>query len=148
MQPAALFDEMEWVEGSLGTGRSRFVHAHRSLKNHGAVLAFSSDWPVSSIDPMGGLYAAVTRQDTSGFPVEGFHPRERITMEEAIEAYTWGSAAAEGRETEKGTLEAGKLADVVILDRDPIIVPAREVLKIDAVLTILGGRVIHNTLNR
>ena len=145
MQPSALFAELDWVESVLGTGRSRFIHAYRSLKNHGAVLAFSSDWPVSSLNPMMGLYAAVTRQDTTGLPVEGFHPRERISMEEAIEAYTWGSASAEGTESEKGTLESGKLADIVILDGDPIVVSSGDVKNIRVVLTILDGQIVYSS---
>ena len=143
VQPSQIVDELEWVESILGTGRSRFVHAYRSLKNHGATLAFSTDWPVTQLNPMVGLYAAVSRQDISGLPVEGFHPRERISMEEALEAYTWGSAYAEGEDSQKGSLEPGKMADIVILNADPIVASVRDVREIKVVLTVLGGKIIY-----
>jgi predicted amidohydrolase YtcJ len=118
MQPFQCVDDMSWLEARIGPERCHYAHIWRSLKNQGAKLAFGSDWPFGPLNPMLGLYAAVTRRDTLGYPLEGWFPHERLTIEEAIEAYTLGSAYAEFMEKEKGSLEPGKLADIVIVDRN------------------------------
>lgn len=143
MQPFHCVADMSWIETRIGARRSRYAYAWRSLLDAGCRLAFGSYWPVAPLNPLYGLYAAVTRRDTTGYPVAGWHPEERITMQEAIQAYTVGSAYAERKEADKGTLKVGKLADIVVLDRDIIDSNPIEVLKTDVVYTILGGRIVY-----
>jgi predicted amidohydrolase YtcJ len=144
-QPFHCIDGLNHFETRIGSERCRYVHAWRSLKNHGAVLAFGSGWPRGPIDPMEGLYAAVTRRDTLGHPLQGWYAQERLTIEEAIEAYTLGSAYAEGMESEKGSLEPGKLADMVVLDRNLLTIAAENIRKTKVEYTILGGKIIYTS---
>ncbi len=143
MQPTHCIEDMRWAETRIGTERCRYAYAWRSLKNHGAVLAFGTDWPVVSLNPMEALYAAVTRRDTSGYPRKGWFPQERLTIQETIEAYTLGSAYAEFREKEKGSLVPGKLADIVILDHNLLEIPSEEILKTRVVYTIMNGKIVY-----
>lgn len=143
MQPAHCIEDMRWAEHRLGTQRCTNAYAWRSLKDTGATLAFGTDWPVSSLNPMIGLYAAVTRRDTTGYPPKGWFPQQRLTIEEAIEAYTYGSAYAECKEDEKGTLSAGMLADLVVLDRNLLKVPPLDILDAQVIYTILDGKIVY-----
>ena len=143
IQPTLLLDDLRWMEKRIGAERSRYAHAWRSMKSHGAALAIGSGWPASSMNPMVGLFAAVARTDTTGYPHGGWNPRERLTVDEAIEAYTLGSAYAEFMDHEKGSLEPGKYADIVILSRNLLECPPEDVLKTEVVLTILGGKVVY-----
>lgn len=143
VQPSHLLNDIHWIDHVLGQERSRYAYAWGSLKKQEAILAFGTDWPVAPLNPMLGLYAAVTRKDTSGYPVDGWHSQERLTIREAIEAYTWGSAYAESMEKEKGSFERSKLADIVILDRNLLEVTPEEILKTHVVYTILGGAFVY-----
>ncbi len=147
VQPSHLIDDIHWIESLIGTERSRYGYAWGSLKENGTVLAFGSGWPAGSLNPMLGLYAAVARQDTSGYPVGGWHPMERLTIKEAIEAYTLGSAYAEFMDHEKGSLEPGKLADIVILDHNLLDSIPEEILKTHVIYTILGGELVYEHEN-
>ncbi|MBN2030199.1 amidohydrolase [bacterium] len=147
VQPSHLMDDIHWIEDLIGQERSRYGYAWGSLKKSGTILAFGSDWPVAPLNPMLGLYAAVARQDTSGYPVGGWHPQERLTIKEAIEAYTLGSAYAEFMDHEKGSLEPGKLADIVILDRDLLEITPEDILKTQVMYTLLGGELIYQHEN-
>ena len=118
MQPYHCADDGRWADKRIGPERAKGTYAFRSLLDTGAVLAFGSDWTVAPLNPMTGLKAAVTRRTLDGKHPNGWVPEQKITLEEAIRAYTVGSAYAEFQETVKGTLTPGKLADVVILDRD------------------------------
>lgn len=143
MQPAHLIDDLKWAETRLGPGRTRFAYAWKSIKEAGAVLAFGTDWPVVPMNPMLGLYAAVTRKDTAGYPSDGWFPKERISMEEALEAYTLGSAYAEGQANEKGSLEPGKWADMIILSRNLLEIMSKEVLGTKVDITMVGGKIVY-----
>lgn len=143
MQPAHCADDMRWCERRIGAQRCSHVHAWKSLKDGGVVLAFGTDWPVVPLDPMIGLYVAVTRRDTLGFPAAGWYPQERLSIEEALEAYTLGSAYAEFMEREKGSLEPGKLADIVVMDRNLLEASPVDILKSKVVYTMLGGRIVY-----
>lgn len=140
-RPAHMLDDMRWIEQRLGNQRTRNVFPLRRI-NNAAVLAFGSDWPAVPLNPMLGLYAAVTRKDTTGYPPAGWQPQECLSIQDAIRAYTYGSAYADNLETEKGSLEPGKLADMVILDRNVLDVPLHEIQKASVVFTVLGGRII------
>lgn len=117
----------------LGKERARRVDMWRTLLHNGAVLAWGTDWPVSPLNPMENLYQLVTR----------YYKEERLTMAEAIKYYTYGSAYASHEEEIKGTLEKGKLADMVVLSRDLFTIPSREILQTEVLCTILGGKIIY-----
>jgi len=150
VNPYHISDDMRWMEERIG-GRSRGAYAFRSLKDAGAVLVFGSDSPGTNaaryfLHPRYGLYAAVSRQTLTGEPAEGWFPEQRLTIEEAIEAYTRNPAWASFEEDIKGTLTPGKLADIAVFDVDLIEAgrnnPAR-LLEAEALYTIVGGRVVH-----
>ncbi len=143
VHPSHLTNDIQWIDSLIGPERSRYGYAWGSLKNNGTILAFGSDWSAAPLNPMLGLYAAVARKDTSGYPIGGWHPQERLTIEEAIEAYTLGSAYAEFMDHEKGSLEPGKLADIVILDRNLLEIEPEEILQTNVIYTILGGELIY-----
>ncbi len=137
MQPVHLLTDMAWAGQRLGPERSKRAYAWRSFLDHGVPLAFGTDYPVESINPMRGLYAAITRQNEAG--TQTFEPQEKITIDEAIYAYTQGSAYAEFRDKIKGRLEPGYLADFVVLDRDITKASPRDILGTKVLRTVVGG---------
>jgi hypothetical protein len=143
IQPSHCIDDMRWAETRIGRARSANAYDFKSFVDAGAKIAFGTDWYVEPLDPMLGLYAAVTRQFPDGTPAGGWFPEERISLEQAIEFYTLGSAYAEFAEGRKGSITAGKLADLVVLSRDLFSIPAREILTTKPVMTIVGGRIVH-----
>jgi predicted amidohydrolase YtcJ len=143
MQPYHAIDDGRWADKRIGSERCRTTYAFRSLLDAGAVLAFGSDWPVAPLSPWEGLYAAVTRRTLDGAHPDGWVPEQRITIEEALRAYTRGSAFAAFDEQSVGSLAAGKLADLIVLDRDVLALDDPEDLrgtKVD--LTMVGGRIV------
>jgi len=144
MQPYHAIDDGRWAEKRIGHERAKSSYAWRSLLDHGAKLAFGTDWPVAPLNPLLGLYAAVTRATLDGRHPEGWIPEQKITLAEAIEAYTLGSAYAEFTETQKGSLTPGKLADVVILDADLFRIPPEKIKEVKVVKTIAGGRIVYS----
>lgn len=123
--------------------RARHAYAWRSLLEAGAPLAFGTDAPVERIEPLRSLHAAVTRQDVDGAPEGGWYPEQRLTLEEAVRAYTLGSAAAEGAQAVRGSLEPGKLADLVVLSLDPFGRGPEALLEVEVDVTMVGGRIVH-----
>jgi predicted amidohydrolase YtcJ len=151
VNPYHVSDDMRWMEERIGSSRARDAFAFRKLKDGGAVLVFGSDSPGTNaaryfLNPVYGLYAAVTRQTLKGEPAGGWFPDQRLTIEEAIEAYTKGPAWASFEEDRKGMLAPGLLADVAVIDRDLVQVgrtrPA-ELLQAKVLYTIVGGRIVH-----
>ncbi|PYR90124.1 MAG: amidohydrolase [Acidobacteria bacterium] len=145
IQPSHCIDDMRWAEKRIGKDRSRIAYNFKSFANAGARIAFGTDWYVEPLNPMLGLYAAVTRQYPDGTPAGGWFPEERITMAQAIEYYTLGSAYAEFAEERKGSITEGKLADMVLLSKDLFSISPREILETKPVLTIVGGRVVYGS---
>jgi predicted amidohydrolase YtcJ len=143
MQPYHAIDDGRWAEKVLGPVRIHTSYAWRLLLDHGAVLAFGSDWPVAPLDPLLGIYAAVARRTLDGKNPQGWVPEQRITVAEAVHAYTVGSAFAEHQEKVKGSLEAGKLADLAVLTEDIFRVPANDLDKARVYMTIFDGSVIY-----
>lgn len=143
IQPSHCIDDMRWAEKRIGRDRCRIAYNFKSFVDAGVRIAFGTDWYVEPLDPMLGLYAAVTRQFQDGAPAGGWFPGERITIEQAIEYYTLGSAYAEFAENRKGMLKEGRLADFVMLSRDILTAPPREILDTHAVMTVTGGRVVY-----
>ncbi len=141
MQPSHLLTDMNWAAARLGPDRSRYAYAWRSMLDHHVTLAFGTDYPVESINPFRGLYAAVTRKNEAGTLT--FHPEQRISLPEAIYAYTQASAFAEFREDRKGRLEPGFLADFIVLDRDITAIPPHDLLGTKVLRTIVGGKTVY-----
>lgn len=143
MQPFHAIDDGRWAEKRIGHERARTTYAFRSLLDAGAVLAFGTDWYVAPLNPMLSLYGAVTRRTLDGKNPQGWIPEQKITIEEAVRAYTVGSAYAEFAENSKGTLSPGKLADMVILSQDIFRINPVEIEKTKVRLTIMDGRVVY-----
>ena len=142
MQPVHLSDDGRWAGKRLGADRLKGTYAFRSLLDSGAVLAFGSDSPVASLNPLYSVYAAVTRQTTDGKNPGGWIPEQKITVDEAVKAFTWGSAYAEFQDGIKGTLEIGKVADLVILSDDIFTIDATKIASAKVLKTIVDGRVV------
>jgi hypothetical protein len=143
MQPYHCIDDGRWAEAIIGPERAKTTYAFRDLLRTHATLAFGSDWPVAPATPLDGIYAAVTRRTLDGAHPGGWVPEQKVTVEEALRAYTWGGAYAAFEEGEKGTLEPGKLADVRLIDRDLTKVPSETLADAKIVATIVGGRVVY-----
>jgi predicted amidohydrolase YtcJ len=141
MQPSHLLTDMKWAAARLGPERVKYSYAWRSMLDHGVTLAFGTDYPVESINPFRGLYAAVTRMNEAG--TQTFQPQEKITLAEAIYAYTQAPAFAEFRDTVQGRLEPGFFADMVVLDRDPTKVTPQELLNTKVLRTIVNGQIVY-----
>ena len=145
MQPSHLLTDMNWAEARLGPDRVKYSYAWRSFLDHNVVLAFGTDYPVESINPFRGLYAAITRLNEAG--TKTYQPQEKITLNEAIYAYTQASAFAENQEKLKGRLEPGFVADFVVLDHDitaPTATP-QELLHTKVLRTVLNGEIIYSS---
>ncbi|MGH7663714.1 MAG: amidohydrolase [Gemmatimonadaceae bacterium] len=143
MQPYHAIDDGRWAERVIGPERIATTYAFRSLLDAGARVAFGSDWFVAPPTPLEGIYAAVTRRTLDGENPDGWVPEQKITVEEALRGYTIDAAHASFEEGQKGSIERGKLADFVLIDRDITRIPAPEIRDARVVLTVVGGRVIH-----
>jgi predicted amidohydrolase YtcJ len=141
MQPSHLLTDMAWAEQRLGPTRAKYSYAWRSMLDHNIPLAFGTDYPVESINPFRSLYAAITRMNEAGTAT--YQPQEKITLPEAIYAYTQASAFAEFREHNKGRLEPGYLADFILLDRDPFQSTPQQLLHTRVVRTIVNGETVY-----
>jgi predicted amidohydrolase YtcJ len=142
MQPYHAIDDGRWAEKRIGAERAKGTYAFRSLLDAGAVLAFGSDWFVSPMEPLVGIYAAATRRTLDGAHPDGWVREQKISVAEAVRAYTFGSAYASGEEALKGTLEPGKLADLVVLSDDIFAINPVQIEHTHVDATILGGKVV------
>jgi predicted amidohydrolase YtcJ len=143
VQPYHAIDDGRWAEQKIGRERSRHTYAFRSLLESGVVFACGSDWPVAPINPLTGIYAAVTRRTLDGNNPDGWFPEQKISMEEAIRGYTLNAAFTEFAEHLKGSLEEGKLADVVILDQNLFEISPEKILDTKVVMTVLDGEIVY-----
>jgi hypothetical protein len=142
VQPYHLVDDGCWAETRIGPARCRTTYAFRSLLQAGVILAAGSDWTVAPLNPLTGIYAAVTRQTADGQYSGGWIPEERISVEEAVRAYTWGGAWAEFSEEKKGTIKPGKYADLVVLDRNIFEIPPERIKETQVNMVIVAGRLV------
>jgi predicted amidohydrolase YtcJ len=147
VNPYHISDDMRWMEERIGHERCKGAYAFRNLLDNGAMLSFGSDWPGTSaalyhMHPKYLIYAAVTRKTLKGTPEGGWFPEQRISVEEAINAYTINNAYAAFEDDIRGSLEAGKLADVTIFDRNLIKIPEDEILKAEVLYTIIDGKIV------
>ena len=141
MQPNHLLTDMNWARARLGPNRAEHSYAWADFLKHGVTLAFGTDYPVEPVTPFRGLYAAVTRKSENG--KAEYYPEEKLTIDQAIAAYTTGAAFAEFAEKEKGLIAPGMLADVVVLDRDVTAIPPPKILETKVLRTIVGGKSVY-----
>jgi predicted amidohydrolase YtcJ len=143
MQPTHCISDKKFCDKRIGTERAKGAYAWKSLADAGAILAFGTDYQVEPLNPMEGLYASVTRKDRLGEKGEGWHPEQKIRMEDAIKYYTLGSAYSQFMENRKGMIKSGFLADIVIVDKDLLTIPENEIMKTKVDYTIVGGKVAY-----
>jgi predicted amidohydrolase YtcJ len=143
MQPTHCITDKRFAEKRIGLERCRGAYAWRRLLDAGARIAFGTDYGVEPLDPLEGLYAAVTRKDRSGEPGDGWFHDQKLTMEEAIELYTLGSAYAEFMEDRKGMIRKGYLGDVVMLDKNLMTIPADQIMSAKVEYTIVGSKIVY-----
>jgi hypothetical protein len=142
MQPYHCIDDGRWAEKRIGHERAKTTYALRSLLDSGATLAFGSDWDVAPMQPIMGIYAAATRRTLDGKHPNGWIPEQKISVAEAIHAYTMGSAYASFEDKIKGSIEPGKLADFVVLTDDILQIDPVKIAGTKVYMTILGGQVV------
>ena len=144
VQPFHAIDDGRWAESRIGHDRASRTYAFRSFRDHGVRLAFGTDWPVAPLNPLLTLYAATTRATLDGRNPGGWFPEQKLTIEEAIESYTLGSAYAEFQEHDKGTITPGKLADFVLLSEDVLHLPPAELRRVRVLRTWVGGVEVYS----
>jgi predicted amidohydrolase YtcJ len=142
MQPYHAIDDGRWAEQFIGE-RIRTTYAFRGLLDTKAALAFGSDWYVAPPTPLEGIYAAVTRRTLDDRNPGGWVPEQKITVEEALRAYTGGAAYASFEEGRKGTLATGRLADFVMLERNLFEIAPEQIRDVKVDLTVVGGRRVY-----
>jgi hypothetical protein len=145
VQPIHCPDDIPMMETSVGA-RGRFAYPFRDMLEAGVPMAFGSDCPVANPNPMFGIHAAVTRQTRDGEPSGGWYPEQRLTVAEAIWGFTMGTARVSGREGQMGSITPGKLADLVVLDRDILALGETapdQIAQAEVVMTVFDGRVVY-----
>jgi len=145
MQPYHAIDDGRWAEGRIGHDRASRTYAFRTFLDHGVRLAFGTDWSVAPLNPMLGVYAAVTRETLDGKNPKGWFPEQKLTVAETVSAYTMGSAYAEFQDQEKGSITVGKLADMVILSDDIFSIPPDKIKDVKVTKTFVGGKLVWDS---
>jgi predicted amidohydrolase YtcJ len=143
VQPYHAIDDGRWAETKIGPRRARTTYAFRSLLEGGASLVCGSDWTVAPLDPLAGIYAAVTRRTLDGVHPQGWVPQEKISLEEAIKGYTLNGAYSEFAEDRKGSITPGKLADLVVINRNLFEIPVEDINQVRVKMTVSGGRIVY-----
>jgi predicted amidohydrolase YtcJ len=144
VQPYHAIDDGRFAESHIGHDRASRTYAFRTFLDHGVRLAFGTDWEVAPLNPMLGLYAAVTRATLDGKNPNGWFPEQKLTVAESVEAYTMGSAYAEFQEKEKGSITAGKFADMVLLSDDIFSIAPEKIRDVKVLKTVVGGRLVYD----
>jgi predicted amidohydrolase YtcJ len=147
VQPYHAIDDGRWAERRIGPQRIKTTYAFRTFLDHGVRLALGTDWTVAPLNPMLTVYAAVTRATLDGKNPNGWLPEQKLSVAEALEGYTMGSAFAEFQDKEKGSISVGKLADLVVLSDDIFSVEPKAIRDVVVEHTIVGGKVVY-TRNR
>jgi predicted amidohydrolase YtcJ len=142
VQPYQAIDDGRWAEARIGHDRASRTYAFRMFLNHGVHLAFGTDWDVAPLNPLLTVYAAVTRATLDGKNPNGWFPEQKLTVPEAVQAYTMGSAYAEFQDKEKGSITPGKLADMVLLSDDIFSIDPVKIRDVKVVKTIVGGKLV------
>ncbi len=146
VQPYHAIDDGRWAEGRIGPDRIKRTYAFRTFLENGVRLAFGTDWSVAPLSPMWSIYAAVTRATLDGKNPGGWVSEQKLTVAEAIEAYTVGSAYAEFQEKDKGSITPGKLADFIVLSDDIFKIPQASIKNVRVEATFLGGKLVYGGL--
>jgi predicted amidohydrolase YtcJ len=145
VQPMSVTDDIPMMAPTIGP-RAQYAHAWRSMLDAGVMLAFGSDCPVSDPNPFRGIHAAVTRRRADGSPAGGWHPEQRLTVPEAVWAYSMGPARVTGRDRDLGSIRPGKLADLVVADQDILAIDPMAIQEVRPALTVFAGNVVHEAL--
>ena len=143
IQPKFVSSNVRWSEDRLGPERAKYAYAWRRLIDEGLMLTGGCDSPVEPMNPFLGIYGVVTRKDLEGYPAEGWHPEQRVSVFEALEMYTRNAAFASFEEDIKGTIREGKLADFIVLDRNPFEIEPDELKEVQVLKTYLGGEKVY-----
>ena len=143
VQPYHAIDDGRWAEKRIGHERCKTTYPFRSFIDNGAKMCFGSDWTVAPLNPLLGIYAAVTRRTTDGVNPNGWFPEQKITVKEAIEAYTLNNAYAAFEEHEKGSVTTGKLADFVVLEEDLLTIDPVKIENVLVSMTVVGGKIVY-----
>ena len=143
MQPSHASDDMRWADARLGPGRVDGAYAWRWFLDANVRLAFGSDFPVEVVNPFYGIYAAITREDEGGQPPGGWHPDQRLSLEETLRAFTTGSAYAAFAEDRLGVVKTGMRADLTVVDRDLFRANPKEILETKVLMTVVDGDVVY-----
>jgi len=143
VQPYHAIDDGRWAEGRIGAERCETTYPFRTFLDKGISMSFGSDWTVGPLDPLAGIYAAVTRRTTDGRNPDGWVPAQKISVEEAIRAYTIQGAYGVFEENEKGSITPGKLADLVVLSRDILTGDPRQIETTEVLMTVVGGTLVY-----
>ena len=143
VQPYHCIDDGVWAEKRIGPERIKTTHPYRSLLKSGTVVVFGTDWPVAPLNPLFGIYAAVTRQTVDGKNPDGWIPEEKISVEDAIKCYTLNAAYASYEEKIKGSIEVGKLADFVVLSEDILSIDPGKIKDVKVTMTIFDGEIVY-----
>lgn len=146
VQPYHAIDDGRFAESRIGNERASRTYAFLTFLDHAVRLAFGTDWEVAPLDPLLTIYAAVTRATPDGKNPDGWFPMQKLSVADAIEAYTMGSAYAEFQEKEKGSITPGKLADMVLLSDDIFSIYPERIRNVKVVLTVVGGKVVSDTV--
>jgi len=143
VQPYHAIDDGRWAEGRIGHERCATTYPFRTFLDRGVTLSFGSDWTVGPLSPIAGIYAAVTRRTTDGKKPDGWFPEQKISVEEAIRAYTVSNAFAAFEEDDKGALRPGLLADCVVLSEDILTIDPVRIADVTVVMTVVGGKIVY-----
>jgi predicted amidohydrolase YtcJ len=145
MQPSHAISDLFFAPSRLGRERLAGAYAWQSLLKSGAIICGGSDAPVERGEPMIEFYAAVARKSTKGESADGWHPEQALTREQALKIFTFNAAYAAFEEADKGSIEAGKLADLTVLSADIMKIPEPEILKTTCLMTVIGGEIVYQT---
>jgi len=143
VQPYHAIDDGRWAEGRIGYERCKTTYPFKTFLDNKVMVTFGSDWTVAPLNPLLGIYAAVTRRTLEGANPNGWFPEQKISVEQAIRAYTIDNAYGAFEENEKGSIEVGKLADLVVLSDDILKIDPVKIEKTQVEMTVLGGRVVY-----
>jgi predicted amidohydrolase YtcJ len=147
LQATHATSDMRWAEDRIGEKRARGAYAWRTFLDTGVRIANGSDFPVEHPNPILGFYASITRQDLNGWPEGGWFPNQKLTREEALRSFTLDGAYAAFEESQKGSIEVGKLADFLVLSKNIMETPPKEIPSTIVWMTFLGGKLVHRAAN-
>jgi len=145
-QPYHCIDDGQWVSKRIGLERCKYTYAFKSFLDNGIILTFGSDWTVAPLNPLEGIYAAVTRSTLDDKNPDGWFPEQKISIEEAVKCYTINNAYASFEEDLKGSIKEGKLADIIILSDDIFEISPFKIKDVKVIMTIFNGKIIYEAL--